>query len=646
MTSPAGTIVRAASAAVLLLAVVLTGVAGAQAVPEVDIVRTDLTEFPTVQLAVAVSGAAAAEELEADDLEVTENGEPVDLELTPLSDQSLDVVLTIDVSASMSGEPLGQAKVAALEFIDELPSQARVAIIGFGGSAELRSGFTTDRGSSRDAVNALTDGGGTALYDGVTLSAEQVNASDADRSAVVVLTDGADTESDADLEAASSAVEGAQSEFYVVSLETEEIDEAALSDLADAAGGRVVPADDPDALSAAYVDLGQRIVNQYGLTFESTTEEPTGEYRVTVTSSGDSATTEIALPGRAGGATDGDGEAVAVQVDPLVTEGSASPLQQGWALWLGAAFLAVALGVIGYVVAPSGEERTRRRALRSDRAPVDDGRGAGERLVDSVRDRATRVADRAVERSEQGGSIDASLDRAGLIMRAGEFVALVFGAAVIAAFLLYLLMGVVGLLIGILVPVLGAPAFLRVLATRRNAKFADQLADTLLQMAGALRAGFGLGQVVDQISEEMDAPIGDEFQRAVLETRLGRDVEDALGGIATRMQNEDFVWVVDAIRVHRRVGGDLSQILERVSETIRARNRLRRQIQALTAEGRLSAIVLGSLPIAMGLILYASNPDYLEPLFSRTIGWIALGVGVGLLAIGVLWLRKLIDVEL
>src|SRR3546814_4979840 len=123
----------------------------------------------------------------------------------------------------------------------------------------------------------------------------------------------------------------------------------------------------------------------------------------------------------------------------------------------------------------------------------------------------------------------------------------------------------------------------------------------------------------------MDDPRGQEFRRAILETRLGRDVEDALEGIAARVKNEDFAWVVDAMRINRTVGGDLAQILDQVGETIRARNRLKRQVSALTAEGRISAMVLGFLPIGMGLILYSSNPDYMEPLFSRTIGLIIVG---------------------
>ncbi|HAS09059.1 MAG TPA: type II secretion system protein F, partial [Acidimicrobiaceae bacterium] len=136
--------------------------------------------------------------------------------------------------------------------------------------------------------------------------------------------------------------------------------------------------------------------------------------------------------------------------------------------------------------------------------------------------------------------IDAALDRAGLVMRAGEYVAVIAAAAIAGGVLGYLLLGAVVGALGFLVPLLGAGAFLRAKASRRNKDFGDQLSDALMIMSGSLRSGFGVGQAIDTVAEEMDAPLGQEFRRAILETRLGRDVEDALDGVAGRVQNEDF----------------------------------------------------------------------------------------------------------
>ena len=629
-----------------LTSFICTGAASAQSVPPVEIVGTDVSEFPVVRLAVAVSGDSARTALSADEITVTENGEARDVQVRGLSDETIDVVLAIDVSGSMAGEPIARAKAAALEFVDELPSSARAAVVAFGNSAQLRSGFTTDRSATRQAIEGLADGGETALYDGVALAMQQVAASDAARSSVVVLSDGGDTVSSSSLEQAVAALQSTETDFFAVSLESGEANEAALDQMAEAADGRVVAASDPAALSAAYIDLGQRIANQYEIAFESATADPTAAFEVTVLPTGDADQIEIALPQRGGAAGPTTTEAAGGGAAPerLVSTIDTHPLEQAWALWLGAALVAIALAVTAIAVAPSGD-RPRRRSLDTDRV-VDEDAGTGERIVGSVREAATRMASRAVDRSERGNTIDEALDRAGLIMRAGEFVAVVAGVAVVAALLLGLVMGPVGVALGVFVPALGAPAFLRYLARRRNRRFADQLSDTLMLMSGSLRSGFGVAQAVDSVAQEMDPPIGVEFQRAILEMRLGRDIEGALEGIARRMGNEDFGWVVDAMRIHRQVGGDLAQILDQVSETIRARNRLRRQIAALTAEGRLSGIVLSALPIVMALVLWTSNREYLEPLYTRTGGQVMLAFAVGLLVTGGLWLKKLVDVEL
>ena len=618
--------------------------------PALEVTGIDLSDFPTVKLRFAVGAGVTDADLDASTVQVSENGTDVEEVVTPLSGQSIAVLLAIDTSGSMKGDPIAKAKVAASEMLGQLPPDAQVGVVGFGTQAQLLSGFTTNRDTTRQAINGITADGGTALFDAVRLSAQQVRASDADRTAIVVLSDGADSDSSATLDQAVSAVESTNTGFYAVALQTGETDTAGLTTIADAANGRVVSAEDSDALAGLYVDLGQRIVNQYQVEFVSTTPDPTATYTIGVAGTQASTSVELALPDRPSGGTATTAVTTPRELpEPLVVSVEPGLFEKGWVVWLGAALLAVAIIIMAVLVAPAAEERRqrrdRRRSLRSDAAEVAADANVAERTFASVRGAVTRFSSRAVERTESESRIDAALDRAGLIMRAGEYVAMVVAIAVGAGILLYLLFGVVMAAIGFLVPILGANAFLNFKASRRNAKFADQLGDTLLVMSGALRSGFGVGQAIDTVAEEMEAPMATEFRRAILETRLGRDIEDALDGVAKRVQNEDFEWVVDAMRINRQVGGDLAAILDQVAETIRARNRLKRQVSALTAEGRMSAYVLGVLPVAIGLILYSSNPDYLHPLFTRTAGQIALAFAVGLLLAGILWLKKLIDIE-
>jgi tight adherence protein B len=122
-------------------------------------------------------------------------------------------------------------------------------------------------------------------------------------------------------------------------------------------------------------------------------------------------------------------------------------------------------------------------------------------------------------------------------------------------------------------------------------------------------------------------------------------VTEALNGITERTQATDFEWAVMAIEIQREVGGNLAEVLQTVADTMLQRNRLRGEIRALTAEGRISAFVLGALPFVMGLFLWTTNPDYVAPLFENTMGLIAIGVGLVLMAGGILWLRKIINID-
>jgi tight adherence protein B len=123
-------------------------------------------------------------------------------------------------------------------------------------------------------------------------------------------------------------------------------------------------------------------------------------------------------------------------------------------------------------------------------------------------------------------------------------------------------------------------------------------------------------------------------------------VTQALEGVVERTQSEDFEWAVMAIEIQREVGGNLAEVLQTVADTMRARNRLKGEIKALTAEGRISAIVLGSLPFLMFAFLWFSNRSYLQPLLDETFGQIALGIGILLIAGGLFWLKKIVDIEI
>ena len=202
-------------------------------------------------------------------------------------------------------------------------------------------------------------------------------------------------------------------------------------------------------------------------------------------------------------------------------------------------------------------------------------------------------------------------------------------------------MGGVAFAVGVLL-VIGVLNFL---GGREKRRFENQLPDTLTLISTSLRAGYSLLQAVEAVASEAPNPTAREFGRAIVEARLGRQVVSALQGITARTKSKDFEWAVMAIEIQREVGGNLAEVLQTVSETMRQRNRLKGEIRALTAEGRISAIVLGCLPFAMGGFLWASNPDYIGALFENTFGLVAVAAGGLLMLAGGIWLRKIVNIE-
>jgi len=179
---------------------------------------------------------------------------------------------------------------------------------------------------------------------------------------------------------------------------------------------------------------------------------------------------------------------------------------------------------------------------------------------------------------------------------------------------------------------------------RRNA-FSEQLPDVLQLIAGSLQSGFSLPQALDAVIREDTQPAAAEFSRALAEARIGADVEDALQRVADRMDSTDLRWAVMAIRIQREVGGNLAEVLLTTMGTMRERAFLRRQVRALSAEGRLSAYILIALPILVGAWFFYSDPKYMRILYTTVPGLIMFVGSAALVVLGGFWMRRLIDIE-
>lgn len=184
-----------------------------------------------------------------------------------------------------------------------------------------------------------------------------------------------------------------------------------------------------------------------------------------------------------------------------------------------------------------------------------------------------------------------------------------------------------------------------VLRHRRRKAFSNQLVDGLVLMANGLRSGFVLPQAIQMLVEEMPAPISQEFRLVQEELRLGVDLDQALENCVTRTQDQDLALVVTAIKITRQLGGNLPEVFDRIVAMVRDRKVIQGKAEALTAEGRLQALVVGLLPVVFAFLLIKLNPEMMELMWKTLPGFLALLLALVLDVVGYLWVRKLSQIK-
>ncbi|TJY71521.1 type II secretion system protein F [Arthrobacter sp. CAU 1506] len=265
-------------------------------------------------------------------------------------------------------------------------------------------------------------------------------------------------------------------------------------------------------------------------------------------------------------------------------------------------------------------------------------------LLTRVTDSTVHAVDGVVGRTA-GPFNHLVLGIAGIKMSPADFTVMVLCGAVVGGLFGTLLANIFwGLLLAVLAPI-AAKILLVVKTGRRRARFEAQLGDTLMMLTGGLRAGHSVLRSLEAVAQESESPTAEEIGRVLNEARIGRDVSVALEESAARVGSEDFAWVAQAIQIHREVGGDLANVLDQVGHTIRERLQIKGQVRALSAEGKLSAYILVGLPIVMALVLAVINPGYLSLLVQDVIGFVMIGAGVVLLAIGSFWLSRTVKIK-
>ena len=601
-----------------------------------------------LEVVFSVQDLPAGAQLDQSSVRVSIDGVPVPASVTPLSSVANPLprraaVLAIDSSGSMAGDGIAGARTAAETFLDQVPADVLVGLVAFSDSARTLVPPTADRATVRAAIRSLGASGDTALYDALALGVSNLGSS-GERS-LVVLSDGADTSSRVTQAAATAAVKASGARLGLVAFRTSGAQTAALTSMSTATGGKVLPASGTGELAAAFSAAARSFDTQVALSAALPEGVDPGNH-------------ELEVSMRFGDVTAADSATFTVPEAPVTTDGrpatagtqptasTAAPLAL-----LALVFLAL-LALAGAVIMPLNESTAARRrkqleyytlkGTRVEPAPTRD-----EPTHGAVTTSVLQFSSRVVERRGMAERMSLQLDRAGMSLRPHEWLIVRTSVTLAAIALLSLLLSNLLLAIpaGTLLGWVGTHEYVRFKSNRRLKAFESELPDALQLVASSLQTGFSLQQALDAAVQDGREPISGELGRALAEARLGAVLEDALDRVGERMDNQDFRWTVMAIRIQRQVGGNLSEVLQTTVATLRERAAMRRQVRALSAEGRLSAYILIALPITLFLWMFFVRREYISLLWTTPLGLVMIGGALLLVVIGAFWMRKVIQVE-
>jgi tight adherence protein B len=613
---------------ILAGAAALSAVAPASA--GVKISGVDATSYPRVRLTVVSSKPVAKVP------RITENGRPVSGLHAENLGRAKSVVLAVDRSRSMRGQPFASAVAAAQAFLRAKLPQDRIAVATFARNPVMLTPFSSSPADASSALRSLSVDKvqGTTLYDGVVKSARAFAREAYAGRVVIVVTDGNETRSTASLENAIRAAREAGVLLYVVAIESRQFNPAPLKRLARETGGSYRGADSSRQLSAIYASIARELKRTWRVAY------------LTASRGGDKLALQASLPG-AGAA------AAQFQLPDDVTTASATGPSGLLPDWLYESFLGTQLMgiVVGFLVLLSGTfllTSVRGSRLRRRLAPHLPGTQTDKRKAERERLQAAAGLFRATERTfghwRQWIALDRMLERADVPLRTVEFVYLMAASALIggmfgAVFAHSTMIVFISMLVGAAVPF----AVIWLKGRSRLKAFENQLPDLLITLAAALKAGHSFKQGLQTVVDEGRPPASKELKRVLTEAQLGRPIDESLAEMAVRLGSKNFEFVITAVTIQRQVGGSLAGLIDMVADTVRQRQQFIRKVRGLTAMGRAGSYVLMGLPFVIALVITAMNSDYMAPLYYTSTGHKLMFVGFAMMAIGSLLLKKIVS---
>ena len=511
-------------------------------------------------------------------------------------------MFVIDTSGSMRGVGMSSVRDAVEAYTRVAGDTHPFGLIVFGERARVVLPAGATAAQLRKAVRGLNAVGDTAMFDALVLAQRELAGTDDAR--IVLISDGADTTSTASRATVTRQLREGDAVLSAIAFRTNDLQLDVLRALATAGRGTVVAARDAATLAAALQDIAPPV---------TPTPTPTASASPS--------------PGRTVGQW---------PVRDAIDLRIAVPL-------LLVIVLGVAAGGLLLLIDREREARHDITHMLQDFPGSQLARTGEERSTGYQRLREALA--QWLEKTPRGKRLATRLDGAGITLPVVDWTLMhVLGPVLLAA--LGAALG--GWPVALLLMIVGIAApfvYLNQVLRRRRVQFESGLPDLLMLVASSLRAGFSVEHSIAAACERASSRVAVEFNRAVREVRLGGTLDEALERMAQRTGSRDMFWIVSALRIQRRTGGNMAELMSTSAKTVRERAQIAREVNSLTAEGRMSATVLIMLPIGLGLFMQLTRPEYMAPMYTTTIGRIMLGLAIGLVGSGWLVLKQLTKVE-
>ena len=579
-------------------------------------VRTYVLTLPTEQT------------LTARDAHVTENGNPVvDPTLVPASragKKTFGTVVVLDTSYSMKGGPLAAAIKAEQAFAAQRNPNEQLGLIEFNRNTKVTLPLTT---SSTKISAALAKppsiAVGTHIYDALAQAEAMLASAHIGAGSVVLLSDGADTGSTKTLSQVAGDALVSGTRIYTIGVADQTYKAGTLKALATAGHGEYAQAKAAD-LAPLFDQLGQQISNEYLVQYKSLIG-PDKPVRVAV-------------------AVKGLGTATSAYRTPAlpVTTTKPAPYKPSigsrvWSSEITAIVLAL-LAAAGIALLVIGLLRPKRSGLPARMAEF-------VSIRDLQRDKGQVTAKVEAEHETRWTRLAETLEIAEIHVEPEMLVAGTFAVTALTFLLIYAGTGSGWwALLALAVPYFAREWVIRTLKRRRN-RFAEQLPDALQVIASALRSGHSFAGALAVVVESASEPMKSEMQRVVAAEQLGVPIQDSLGVVAERMASRDVEQLALVAQLQREAGGEAAEVVDRVAETVRERFDLKRLIETLTTQGRMSRWIVSALPIVIILAVEFENPHYFHPLVSTLGGRLLLGFAAAWAIAGSFAIKKIVEIE-